>query len=88
MSVSVNILHFKVNSMTNNASIVIGNGYHNSHSVEEQNHGNMTAIGDEGTIDSKLENYMKDTALIDQSEFENSDNIYVGKNKDDCNERG
>jgi|HigsolmetaGSP11D_1036233.scaffolds.fasta_scaffold35405_2 hypothetical protein len=83
MSVTVNIFHFKVNNMTNNSSIVIGNGYHNSHSVEEQSHGNVTAIGDEGSIASKLDNILKDTALIEQSEFDNSDNIYVGRKKDE-----
>ena len=77
MSVSVNIFVFKVNNMTNNASIVIGNGYHNSHSSETQSHGNVTAIGDEGHVDAKLENVLKDTALIEQSEFDNSDNMYI-----------
>ncbi|WP_407058267.1 spore germination protein [Tigheibacillus jepli] len=75
MPVSVNIYLFKVFNMTNNASIVLGTGFHNSHSSQTQSKGNLTAIGDQNDVVPEVNNMIHDEDLLDQNEIGNSDNM-------------
>jgi|GEM_PF-1208166 len=77
MTFNVNIYQLRISMMTNNASVVIGPGYHNSHSSTTKLEGNNSTVGDHAPVSALTNNTSFDSDVNDQTEIANSDNIYA-----------
>ncbi len=75
MSFTVNINNFRVNNMINNASIIIGPGFHNSHSSSTKLIGNNSTEGDEAPALADMKILSSDSDINDQSEVATSDPV-------------
>ncbi|GGE53603.1 hypothetical protein GCM10011391_35590 [Pullulanibacillus camelliae] len=78
MTFNVNIYQLRISTMNNNASIIIGPGYHNSHASTTKLEGNNSTAGDHAPASALMKNTSFDPDVNDQTEIANSDNIYTG----------
>ncbi|WP_433742557.1 spore germination protein [Falsibacillus pallidus] len=69
MQTVINIFSIKVNSVSNNGSINIGEALHNSPTANHKSQGQTTAYGDYAAPASAMENVYIDPDLNDQGDI-------------------
>ncbi|MBM7644649.1 hypothetical protein JOD45_000842 [Scopulibacillus daqui] len=75
MSFIFNIRNIKINNMSHNASVIIGPGYHNSHTASSKSQGGNNSIGDQSPVSGLFNNQLYDPDINDQSEVANTDSV-------------
>jgi hypothetical protein len=69
----INIYTLKINSISGNASVNIGESFHNSHTANSKSTGANTSYGDEAPSISTMKNLYVDPDEYDQSQVKGSD---------------
>ncbi len=73
-STIINLYYLKINSISGNGSITIGEAAHNSHTANNKSQGINSSFGDTSPAESIMENFLNDPDVNDQTELGNSDN--------------
>ncbi|RLQ95398.1 spore germination protein [Falsibacillus albus] len=71
MQTVINIFSLKVNSVSNNGSINIGEALHNAPTANSKSQGQNSAYGDFAATNSAMENVYIDPDLNDQGDIAN-----------------
>lgn len=79
MSIVINLYYLKVNSISGNGSITVGEATHNSHSSKNKLQGLNSSYGDLSPTEGMMENIYIDPDVNDQTEIGTSDNAYVNQ---------
>jgi hypothetical protein len=69
----INIYTLKINSISGNGSVNIGESFHNSHTANSKSTGANTSYGDEAPSISTMKNLYVDPDVNDQSQIKSSD---------------
>ncbi|KKK39045.1 hypothetical protein WQ57_04450 [Mesobacillus campisalis] len=75
----VNVYYLKINSISGNGSITIGEAAHNSHTANSKSQGTNSSFGDYSPSDALMENLLNDPDLNDQSDLGNVDSTNINK---------
>ncbi|PFA63023.1 hypothetical protein CN378_18465 [Bacillus sp. AFS015802] len=78
MQTVVNLYCMKVNSVSGNGSITIGEAVHNSHTSNNKSQGINSSYGDTSPTESMMENVYIDPDVNDQSDLGNADSVNAG----------
>jgi hypothetical protein len=78
MPTIVNLYCMKVNSISGNGSVTIGEAIHNSHSSKNKSQGLNSSYGDTSPTESIMENILIDPDVNDQSEIGSADSTNLG----------
>ncbi|MEH7440758.1 spore germination protein [Bacillus sp. JJ1122] len=78
MSITINLFYIKVNSISGNGSITIGNGIHNSHTANDKSQGINSSYGDTSPAEALMENIYIDPDVNDQAAIATADSTYQG----------
>ncbi|WP_423408141.1 spore germination protein [Heyndrickxia sp. MSNUG] len=78
MSITINLFYIKVNSISGNGSITIGNGIHNSHTANDKSQGINASYGDTSPAEALMENVYIDPDVNDQAAIATADSTYQG----------
>lgn len=78
MSTVVNLYCMKVNSISGNGSVTIGEAIHNSHTSNNKSQGFNSSYGDTSPTESMMENVYIDPDVNDQTDIGNADTSNVG----------
>lgn len=73
LGTSINIFAMKINSISGNGSVNIGESFHNSHTANSKATGTNASYGDEAPPISTMKNIYVDPDVNDQGEIGNSD---------------
>lgn len=76
MGTIINIFCMKINSVSSNGSVNIGEALHNSHTANTKAQGGNTSFGDTSPTQSNMKNVYVDPDMYDQTETANNENIY------------
>ncbi|WP_428908260.1 spore germination protein [Niallia sp. Krafla_26] len=76
-SVVINLHHLKINSVSGNGSITIGEASYNSPTFYNKSQGINSSYGDTSPTEVIMENLLNDPDVNDQTEIGNADNAYV-----------
>ncbi|MBN8193478.1 spore germination protein [Bacillus sp. NTK074B] len=68
----------KVNSISGNGSITIGEAVHNSHTANNKSQGINSSYGDTSPTESMMENVYIDPDVNDQTSVANADSVNAG----------
>ncbi|MDZ5470268.1 spore germination protein [Bacillus sp. 31A1R] len=77
MSTIINLYFIKINSISGNGSVTIGEAIHNSHTSNNKSQGLNSTYGDTSPSEAMMENIYIDPDVNDQSEYGNTDNVGV-----------
>ncbi|TLS34959.1 spore germination protein [Pseudalkalibacillus caeni] len=77
MPVFNNIFNSKINNVTNNGSIIYGNGFNNSHTANTKAVGSNTTLGDFSPANGLTNNNYIDPDISDQGQLANPANGVV-----------
>jgi hypothetical protein len=72
MQTVINIYTLKINSISGNASVNLGESFHNSHSSNTKSTGANTSYGDEAPSISTMKNLYVDPDVNDQTQIKGS----------------
>ncbi len=75
MATSINIYNLKINNISNNGSLNIGDTLHNSHSANSKSTGGNSSFGDTSPTTAGMENVYIDPDLNDQGDIGNPANV-------------
>lgn len=75
MPTVINIYTLKINSISSNASVNIGENFHNSHTANTKSTGANTSYGDEAPPISTMKNVYVDPDGNDQNEIGNTESV-------------
>ncbi|WP_425463997.1 spore germination protein [Oceanobacillus piezotolerans] len=78
MHITINLYNFKVNSISGNGSITIGEAFHNSHTSKIKSQGVNSSYGDLSNNEAMMENIYIDPDVNDQTDIGNSDSPNIG----------
>lgn len=73
-SVVINVHFLKVNSISGNGSITIGEAFYNSPTSNHKSQGINSSFGDTSPTEAIMENILNDADVNDQSSIGNADN--------------
>lgn len=76
-SVIINLHYLKINSISGNGSITIGEASYNSPTAYNKSQGANSSYGDLSPTESNMENLLNDPDVNDQTAIGNTDNAYV-----------
>lgn len=76
-SVVINLHFLKINSISGNGSVTIGEAAYNSPTAYNKSQGINSSYGDTSPTEAFMENFLNDPDVNDQTEIGNSDNSYV-----------
>lgn len=71
MPTHINIYSMKVNSISNNGSVNIGESFHNAHTANSKSQGENSSYGDLSPTSAGMENVFIDPDLNDQGDIGN-----------------
>jgi hypothetical protein len=77
MQTVINLYYLKINSISGNASITIGEATHNSHTSNIKSQGVNSSYGDTSPTEAMLENVYIDPDINDQSDIGNVDSTNI-----------
>lgn len=75
MPSNINIYSIKVNSISNNGSLNIGDALHNAHTANSKSQGVNSSFGDTSPTTSGMENVYIDPDVNDQGDIANPANV-------------
>jgi hypothetical protein len=75
----VNVYYLKINSISGNGSITIGEASHNSHTANSKSQGTNSSFGDYSPSEALMENLLNDPDINDQSDLGNVDSTNINK---------
>lgn len=71
----INIYSLKINNVSNNGSINIGDALHNAHTANTKSQGSNASFGDISPADSTMENVFIDPDVNDMGDIANPANV-------------
>ena len=71
----INIYNVKINSISSNGSVNIGEALHNSHTAHSKSTGTNSSYGDVSPASSKMRNIYIDPDTNDQTDIANVDHV-------------
>ncbi|WP_100330668.1 spore germination protein [Bacillus xiapuensis] len=71
----INIYSLKINNISNNGSINIGDALHNSHTANTKSQGANSSFGDISPTESNMENVFIDPDVNDMGDIANPANV-------------
>jgi hypothetical protein len=75
MPTNIHILSMKINSISSNGSVNIGESFHNSHTANSKSTGANSSYGDQTPTTAHMKNVYVDPDFNDQNEVGNFDNV-------------
>lgn len=78
-SVIINVYSLKINCISGNGSITIGEALHNSHTANSKVQGVNSSYGDLSPTEANLQNILIDPDVNDMTEIGASDNAITGR---------
>ncbi|HYK71594.1 MAG TPA: spore germination protein [Pseudoneobacillus sp.] len=78
MQTIVNLYYIKINSISGNGSVTIGQASHNSHTANNKSTGINSSYGDAAPAEALMENVYIDPDVNDQSDLGNIDTTNAG----------
>ena len=75
----INIYSLKINNVSNNGSINIGDALHNAHTANTKSQGTNSSFGDISPTESTMENVFFDPDLNDMGDIANPANFYYSQ---------
>jgi hypothetical protein len=78
MPVTINLYYIKINSISGNGSVTIGEATHNSHTSKIKSQGVNSSFGDTSPNEAMMENIFIDPDVNDQTDIGNSDSTNIG----------
>jgi hypothetical protein len=76
-SVIINLHYLKVNSISGNGAITIGEASYNSPTTNQKSQGLNSSYGDTSPTEAIMENLLNDPDVNDQTAIGNADNAYL-----------
>src|SRR4051794_33584128 len=76
-SVVINLHYIKINSISGNGSITIGEASYNSPTAYNKSQGLNSSYGDTSPTEAIMENLLNDPDVNDQTNIGNADNAYM-----------
>ena len=76
-SVVINLHYLKINSISGNGSITIGEASYNSPTAYNKSQGLNSSYGDTSPTEAIMENLLNDPDVNDQTNIGNVDNAYM-----------
>ena len=76
-SVVINLHYLKINSISGNGSITIGEASYNSPTAYNKSQGMNSSYGDTSPTEAIMENLLNDPDVNDQTSIGNYDNAYM-----------
>ena len=76
-SVVINLHYLKINSISGNGSITIGEASYNSPTAYNKSQGLNSSYGDTSPTEAIMENLLNDPDVNDQTNIGNADNAYM-----------
>lgn len=76
MQTVINIFSFKINSVSNNGSVNIGEALHNAHSALTKSQGQNSSYGDYAPPNAAMENVFIDPDVNDMGDIANPSNVF------------
>lgn len=76
-STVINLYYLKINSISGNGSITIGEAAYNSPTNNQKSQGTNSSFGDTSPTESVMENFLNDPDVNDQTSIGNSDTSNV-----------
>lgn len=76
-SVVINLYYLKINSISGNGSITIGESIHNSPTANHKSQGVNSSYGDTSPTESFMENFLNDPDVNDQTSIGTVDTANV-----------
>ncbi len=73
MPTVINIFALKINSISSNGSVNIGESFHNSHTANTKSTGANSSYGDHAPPNAQMENIYIDPDVNDQNEYGNTE---------------
>ena len=73
MQTIVNLYYIKINSISGNGSVTIGEATHNSHTANHKSQGINSSYGDTAPTEAFMENVFIDPDVNDQTDIGNTD---------------
>lgn len=77
MQTVINIFSFKINSVSNNGSVNIGEALHNAHTANTKSQGQNSTYGDLAPANAAMENVFIDPDVNDMGDIANPSNVYT-----------
>lgn len=78
-SVVINLHYLKINSISGNGSLTIGEAAYNSPSAYYKAQGTNSSYGDTSPTEANMENLLNDPDVNDQTSIGTADNAYFNK---------
>jgi hypothetical protein len=78
MQITINLYNLKINNISGNGSITIGEAIHNSHTSKIKSHGANSSYGDASNNQPLMENIYIDPDVNDQTDIGNADSVNLG----------
>jgi Spore germination protein gerPA/gerPF len=76
MQTVINIFSLKINSVSNNGSVNIGDALHNAHTANTKSQGQNSSFGDYAPPTAAMENVFIDPDINDMGDIANPSNVY------------
>ncbi|MCM3584831.1 spore germination protein [Mesobacillus maritimus] len=80
-SIIINLHYLKINSISGNGSVTIGEAAYNSPTAYNKSQGMNSSYGDTSPTEAMMENILIDPDVNDQTAIGNSDNAFVNPNR-------
>ncbi|WP_421385475.1 spore germination protein [Bacillus salacetis] len=77
-STVINLYYLKVNSVSGNGSITIGEAVHNSHTANSKSQGTNSSFGDTSPTEGIMENILIDPDVNDMAAIGTADSTNIG----------
>ncbi|WP_062349947.1 spore germination protein [Bacillus kwashiorkori] len=77
MQITINLYYLKINSVSGNGSVTVGEATHNSHTANSKSQGVNSSFGDLAPAEGMMENIYIDPDVNDQSDLGNIDSTNV-----------
>jgi hypothetical protein len=78
-SIVINLYNLKINSISGNGSVTIGEATHNSHTAKSKVQGVNSSYGDLSPTEANLQNILIDPDVNDMTDIGNADSTNVGR---------
>ncbi|MEH7180143.1 spore germination protein [Neobacillus vireti] len=78
-SIVINLYNLKINSISGNGSVTIGEASHNSHTAKSKIQGVNSSYGDLSPTEANLQNILIDPDVNDMTDIGNSDSTNIGR---------
>lgn len=79
LSTVINIFSMKINSISNNGSVNIGESFHNSHTANSKSTGANSSYGDHAPPTATMKNIYVDPDVNDQNEQGNTETVHANQ---------